>query len=103
MYVRVSRGRFAPAQYDEIAERLRAAELVLAPAIRGLPGLIDYYAGMDCESSSMIRVSIWDTRDHADGMGSLREVADSRELFAAAGVAWEPIDTYDVSWWVQSP
>jgi hypothetical protein len=102
MFVRLSRGRFAAEKYDEMAERLRAAETVLAPVIRGLPGLIDYYAGMDRESNSMIRVSIWDTRDHAEQMTSLKEIAAMRDEFEAAGVEWEPVNTYNVSWWVQS-
>jgi hypothetical protein len=103
MFVRITRGRFAAEQYDEMAERLRSAETTLAPAIRELPGLIDYYAGMDRDSNSMIRVSIWDTREHADGMAGLRQVAETRDAFAAAGVEWEPVATYNVSWWVQSP
>ena len=103
MYVRVSKGRFAADKYDEMADRLKAAEDVLAPEIRALPGLIDYYAGMDRDSNSMIRVSIWDRREHADAMFGLKQVAASREEFAAAGVEWEPVATYDVSWWVQSP
>jgi quinol monooxygenase YgiN len=103
MYVRVARGAFQPEAYEEMAERLRAAELELAPAISALPGLIDYYAGMDRDSSSMIRVSIWDSREHAEAMSELPEVLAVRDAFAAAGVAWEPSGTYDVSWWVQSP
>lgn len=103
MFVRVSRGRFAADKYDEMAERLKAAEDLLAPEIRALPGLIDYYAGMDRDSNSMIRVSIWDRRAHADAMSGLKPVAASREEFAAAGVEWEPIAIFDVSWWVQSP
>jgi quinol monooxygenase YgiN len=103
MFVRVSKGRFAADKYDEMADRLKAAEDVLAPEIRALPGLIDYYAGMDRDSNSMIRVSIWDRREHADAMSGLKQVTASREEFAAAGVDWEPINTYDVSWWVQSP
>lgn len=102
MFVRVSRGRFAAKQYDEMAERLRAAETVLSPVIRGLPGLIDYYAGMDRESNSMVRVSIWDTREHAEQIASLPEVLKLRDEFAAAGVEWEPSSTYDVAWWVQA-
>jgi hypothetical protein len=102
MFVRVSRGRFAAKKYDEMAERLRAAETVLSPAIRRLPGLIDYYAGMDRESNSMIRVSIWDTREHADRLTSLPEIVRLRDEFQAAGVKWESINTYDVAWWVQS-
>ena len=51
----------------------------------------------------MIRVSIWDTREHADAMAGLRLVTETRDAFAAAGVEWEPVATYDVSWWVQSP
>lgn len=103
MFVRVSRGRFAADQYDDMAARLKAAEDALAPEIRALPGLIDYYAGMDRDTSSMIRVSIWDRREHADAMSGLKIVAAKRDEFAAAGVEWEPVATYDVSWWVQSP
>jgi len=103
MFVRVSRGRFAAEKYDEMADRLKAAEDVLAPEIRAMPGLIDYYAGMDRDSNSMIRVSIWDRREHTDAMSGLQHVSAKRDEFAAAGVEWEPVATYNVSWWVQSP
>ena len=102
MFVRVSRGRFAADKYDELADRLRAAEKVVSPEIRHLPGLIDYYAGMDHDSNSMIRVSIWDTRNHSDAMSTLPAILALRDEFEAAGVEWESIDTYDVAWWVQS-
>src|SRR4051812_36787461 len=102
MFVRVTRGRFAAEKFDEMAERLRAAETVLSPAIRALPGLIDYYAGIDHESSTMIRVSVWDKAEHAGQIASLPEITELRGEFEAAGVEWEPINTYSVAWWVQS-
>jgi hypothetical protein len=102
MFVRVTRGRFAAEQYDEMAKRLQEAEAVLSPAIRALPGLIDYYAGIDRESASMIRISVWDTAEHAAQIASLPEIVSLKVVFEAAGVDWEPSSTYPVSWWVQS-
>lgn len=102
MFLRISRGHFAADRYQEIADRLRSAEVVLAPVIRELPGLIDYYAGLDRETNSMIRVSVWDTQEHAAAMANVKIVAEKRAEFEAAGVTWEPIVTYSVSWWVQS-
>lgn len=102
MFVRLARGRFTADKYDEIAERLRSAEAVLSPEIRALPGLIDYYAGIDRESSSIIRVSVWDRAEHAERMSGLATIQRLRDEFAAAGVEWEPVSTYAVTWWVQS-
>jgi hypothetical protein len=102
MFVRVSRGLFAFDRCDEMDQRLREAENALAPAIGQLPGLIDYYAGIDSSSASMIRVSVWDTQEHAEAMARLPEVIRLRSEFEDAGVEWEPINTYQVTWWVQS-
>ena len=102
MFVRVSRGLFAFDRFDEMETRLRDAETELAPAIGQLPGLIDYYAGIDRSSASMIRVSVWDTQEHAEAMARLPEVIRLRGEFEAAGVEWDPVNTYQVTWWVQS-
>lgn len=102
MFVRLSRGRFDPDQYQAMADRLRTAEVILSPVIRALPGLIDYYAGIDAESSTMIRMSVWDKAEHADVMSRLPEILRLRDEFAQAGLEWEPICTYSVAWWVQS-
>lgn len=102
MNVRVARGTFAPELHDELAERLRAAEAEISGPIRELPGLIDYYAGIDRASSSMIRVSVWDTEAHAESMSELPQVRAVRAEFEAKGVVWEPVITYEVAWWVQS-
>jgi len=102
MFVRLSRGSFAADRYQDIADRLQAAEVILSPAIRQLPGLIDYYAGIDRTTNSMIRVSVWDKEIHANAMPILPAVIESRAEFEAAGVDWEPVVTYSVAWWVQS-
>ncbi|MCC6790169.1 MAG: hypothetical protein IT336_00705 [Thermomicrobiales bacterium] len=102
MFVRLTRGRFAADKFNEMADRLQAAETTLSPVIRALPGLIDYYAGIDEVSSTMIRVSVWDKAEHAERMSKLVEVQQMRDEFERAGVEWEPIHTYSVAWWVQS-
>jgi quinol monooxygenase YgiN len=102
MFVRLSRGRFAADKFQEMADRLQAAEEILSPAIRALPGLIEYYAGIDAESSTMIRVSVWDKAEHAEQISKLPEILRLRSEFEQAGVQWEPVNTYSVAWWVQS-
>lgn len=102
MFVRVSRGLFAFERFEEMERRLKEAEAALAPAIAKLPGLIDYYAGIDPITASMIRVSVWDVQEHAEAMARLPEVIALRKEFEDAGVEWEPISTYQVAWWVQS-
>ena len=43
--VRVSRGNFDPARFDEVQAMTVATGRYLIPAIKKLPGLISYYAG----------------------------------------------------------
>jgi quinol monooxygenase YgiN len=101
MFVRLTRGRFAIDQYDVMVERLRDAESVLVPAVRELPGLIDYYAGIDRDSGTMIRVSVWDSSEHAEAIATFPAIVSAKALFESFGVEWEPSVTYDVAWWVQ--
>ncbi len=101
MFVRLSRGLFPTNQFDVMVAHLREAEAVLAPAVRELTGLIDYYAGIDQESGTMIRVSVWDTAEHASSLSTFPPVLENKAIFRALGVDWESPITYDVAWWVQ--
>ena len=98
MYVRVSRGHFESSQTAQVETMLRESEQSLVPAIRQLPGIVSYYAGIDGPSGSMVNVSVWDTLEAAQQMATLKEMADLRVHFEAAGIRFEPVVNYDIVW-----
>jgi hypothetical protein len=99
MIVRISRGRFEPAAYAEIERRLRESATSLIPAIRKLPGVLPYYAGIDRDSSTMINVSTWRSLDDARQMDSLEEMRALSREFQTKGVEFDrPITNYDTLW-----
>jgi hypothetical protein len=101
MFVRVSRGTFPEKRYKAIAKHQKAIEPTLAPAVRELPGLIDYYAAIDRDSRTLIRISLWVTADQATALGEFAPIVNTRTEFEGLGVVWEPTITYEVDWWVQ--
>ncbi|MDH6133131.1 hypothetical protein P3T37_002525 [Kitasatospora sp. MAA4] len=96
--VRVSRGTFDPSRFDEVdAMNTRTSEYLI-PAIKRLPGLIHYYAGVSPEGSA-VNISVWESDEHAAQMGQLKEmVVDARGESEAAGVTFAPIVNYPVNW-----
>jgi hypothetical protein len=101
MYVRCLRGRFAAERYDDVSARLTEIQEKLTPAIRKLPGLIDYYAGIDRAANIAMSVSVWDTAEHAAGLEKIAAGSKARKAMADAGVEWDPVDTFFVGFWVQ--
>ena len=96
--IRVSRGNFDPARLAEVQRMTRDTGAYLIPAIRRLPGLLQYVAGAS-PSGSMVHVSIWESEEHAQQMGGLREmIVDARKDAEAQGVAFTPIVNYPISW-----
>ncbi|MDE2288829.1 MAG: hypothetical protein KGK15_11295 [Burkholderiales bacterium] len=96
--VRVSRGTFNPARFAQVQAMTEATGRYLIPAIEKLPGLITYYAGAS-PSGSMVHVSIWESDEHAQQMGRLREmIVDARQAAEEAGVQFDPIVNYPVDW-----
>ena len=99
MFVRISKGSHKPQLHAEVTARLSAAGSSLVPAIQALPGCLSYYAGCDQASYTMINVSVWDTLEHAQAMGSLPEMGTLANEFVALGVEFErPIINYPVLW-----
>jgi quinol monooxygenase YgiN len=99
MVVRISKGRYTSELHAEVTARLDASAATLVPAIRALPGCLNYYAGSDARSNTMINVSVWDSIEHAEAMGSLPEMAALAREFVALGVEFErPIANYPVLW-----
>ena len=99
MVLRISRGKFAPGKFDEIAARLKQSGETLIPAIRQLPGVLDYYAAIDQASATMVNVSVWDTLAHAQQMSSLAPMLALAQEFQSAGVEFgRPIINYEMVW-----
>lgn len=70
----------------------------LAPAIKHLPGLVSYYAGVSPDGS-MVHVSVWASNEHAQQMGRLKEmIVDARSDAGRAGVSFTPIVNHLLSW-----
>src|ERR1039457_6198904 len=96
--VRVSRGNFEPARFAEVQAMTVATGRYLIPAIKQLPGLISYYAGA-FPAGSFVHVSIWESDEHAQQMGRLKEmIVDARADAEKAGVTFIPIVNYPVDW-----
>ena len=96
--IRVSRGNFDPARFEEVDHMAKATGTYLIPAIQQLPGLLSYYVGASPDGS-MVHVSIWDSEEHADQMSRLKEmIVDARRDGQAAGVTFPPIVNYPLYW-----
>ena len=96
--VRVSRATFDPSRFAEVDAMNKRTSEYLIPAIKRLPGLIHFYAGVSPEGSA-VQVSIWDTDEHATQLNHLKEMTvDARGEAEAVGVAFTPIVHYPVGW-----
>ena len=96
--IRVSRGNFDQSRFAEVEQMTRDTGDYLIPAIRQLHGLIGYYAGAS-PSGSIVHVSLWQSNDHADQMGGLKEmIIDARRDSEAVGVRFVPIINYPIAW-----
>ena len=96
--VRVSQGFFAEARLAEVRQRLETSRASLEPALRDLPGLLHYYAGIDPVSKSIVNVSVWESLEAAGRMDALQAMLAQRDLFAAAGVEFQPVRSYTGLW-----
>jgi quinol monooxygenase YgiN len=104
MFVRISKGSYSPELHAEVTKRLGASSTSLVPAIRAMPGCVSYFAGSDQTSNTMVNVSVWDTLEHAQAMGSLPEMAALAREFVELGVTFErPIVNYPVIWKIPAP
>jgi hypothetical protein len=97
--VRVARGTFDPSRFAEVDAVNTKTSEYLIPAIKRLPGLIHWYAGVSPEGS-IVNVSVWDSDEHAAQMDRLKEMAvDARgEMAAIGGLTFNPIVNYPISW-----
>ena len=70
----------------------------LIPAIKRLPGLIHFYAGVSPEGSA-VQVSVWDSEEHSAQLNHLKEmVVVARGEMEAIGMRFHPIINYPITW-----
>jgi gamma-glutamylcyclotransferase (GGCT)/AIG2-like uncharacterized protein YtfP len=97
-FVRVSRATFDPSRFAEVDAMNTKTSDYLIPAIKQLPGLIHFYAGVSPEGSA-VHVSIWDSEEHAAQLDHLKEMAViARAEAEAAGATFHPIINYPINW-----
>lgn len=98
--VRVSRGNFDPARFEDVKKMADDTGKYLIPAIQKLPGLIAYYAGCSPDGS-IVNVSIWDSEEHAKQMSQLKEMTvNAKQAAESVGVTFIPIVNYPTNWMV---
>ena len=96
--VRASRATFHPSRFAEVDAMNTKTSEYLIPAVRQLPGLLHFYAGVSPDGS-MLQLSVWDSAEHSAQLNRLREmVVVARGEMEAVGVTFTPIATYPVSW-----
>ena len=88
MYIRVTRGRFSPANSDEA---VRIARDQHVPALKQRPGFRSYHAGLNHDTGTLIAISAWDTREQA------QEGETVRGPFEALGIRLEAAEIFEVT------
>jgi quinol monooxygenase YgiN len=89
-YLRLTRGRFEPATYDQLVILARD----LAAAMRRLPGHRGFHGGIDRAAGTLVVVSTWDGAEHA--RFSRDALGDTLARSQALGVHLEPPEIYEV-------
>jgi hypothetical protein len=85
--VRASRATFDPSRFAEVDAMNTKTSEYLIPAVKQLPGLIHFYAGVS-PGGSMLQVSVRDSEEHSRQLNHLEEmVVIARAGLEAVGVA----------------
>ena len=97
--LRVSPATFEPSRFAEVDALTTKQAEYLIPAIKQLPGLLDFYAAVSPEGSA-IQVSVWDSEEHAKQLDHLQQmVVVARGEMEAIGVTFiRPIVNYPIDW-----
>ena len=96
--VRISKGRFDPAQLEVFEQLLVDSERALREPLQKLPGLVHYYVGIDRERGQLTNVSVWETLDDAHQMDTLQEMLAQRPILESAGVEFDAITNHETLW-----
>ena len=100
--VRISRGRFAPENYQRVSEAIDNSAGPLVPAIRALRGLLYFHAAVDPETSTVVNVSVWESVDAAKQLDALAPMLAQRPIAEQAGVTFDKIANYEPLWKIEA-
>jgi hypothetical protein len=100
--VRLSKGHFTSAQYNEVRRLIEASAEPLIPALKQLRGLLYYHAGVDPVTNTVVTVSIWTDLDAAKQMDTLAPMLAQRPILEQAGVQFDRIANYEPLWAIQA-
>ena len=92
MYLRITRGRFDPATYDELLPLMREVNA----AVQALPGWQRMQSGLDRSGGRLVAVSTWDTAEHANFSRDAGSLGDVVRRTQAIGVQLEPPEIYEI-------
>ena len=90
MYLRLTRSRFDPAVYEQIAPI--ASEV--GAGMRQLPGVQHIHLGVDRAAGTVAAVSVWDSEAHA--RFSRETLGDLLSRLRALGVQFEDPEIYEI-------
>jgi len=96
---RVSVLRCQPQDFAGLKKMMAESMAVLEPGIRGMRGLIHFYAGEDAATNSLANVSVWETLADAQQLDTYRPMLDLGREFVSKGATFErPIMNYATQW-----
>lgn len=96
--VRISKGRFKPARYEEVLRLAEASAEPLVPALKKLQGLLDYFAGVGRATNTFLHVSISKDLESAKQMDTLAPMLVQRPIMERARVQFDKIANYEPLW-----
>ncbi len=100
--VRISKGRFDSARYEEVRQLIAESATPLVPALKQLRGLLYYHAAVDPNTNTVVNVSVWTDLDAARQMDTLAPMLAQRPLLEQAGVEFERVANYEPLWTIQA-
>ena len=90
MYLRITRGRIDPTRYDELTTFYED----LLTALRRQPGFQSSSFGADRTNGTVVALSFWDTKEHAQlDRAALGDVISRTQ---ALGLQLDPAEIYEV-------
>ena len=93
MYLRITRGRFDPAKYDNLLPLTREVDT----AVRAMSGCQSMHTAMDRAGGRLAVVSQWDTLEQASfSRETDARTADVVSRILALGAQVEPPEIYEV-------
>jgi len=90
MYLRITRGRFDPTAYEQVA----SVSQEISAAMRRLPGLQHHHLGIDRTAGTVAAVSVWDSAEHA--RFARETLGAPLERGMALGVQLDPPEIYEI-------